>query len=133
MKHERDFMENGSRYYFDFGECSASNGFAQIDTHQDAAYFGMWTNPYDFVVVSYIEGDINRDTASNAEEYTAYLRKLHAAYEKMENPIRGIDPMLNDDLRDRFVELGLTDLLHESCRPKEATVDTTSPDGITSD
>lgn len=117
MRHERDFMANGNRYHFDFGECSANNGFAQVDTTQDASYFGIWTNPYDFITVSYIEGDINRDTASNAEEYIAFLRKLHAAYEKMETPIRGIDPMLNYDLRDRFVELGLTDLLHKSYRP----------------
>lgn len=118
MKHERDFMHNGDRYHFDWGECSADNGFAQIDTPQDASYFGMWTNPFDFITVSYIEGDICRDIAENAEEYTAFLRKLHAAYEKMETPIVGIDPMLRDNLRDRFVELGLTDLLHEACRPK---------------
>ena len=121
MKHETGFMPSGDRYHFDFGECSADNGYAQVDTPQDAHYFGIWTNPFDFVVITYAEGDINRDTAENAEEYTAYLRKLHAAYEKMGTPIRGIDPMLRDNLRDRFVELGLTDLLHKECRPEEAS------------
>ena len=45
MKRETDFMENIERYHFDFGECSACNGYAQVDTSQDAPYFGIWTNP----------------------------------------------------------------------------------------
>ncbi|MCG9132738.1 hypothetical protein J5I95_13755 [Candidatus Poribacteria bacterium] len=121
MKREHDFIHNGNRYDFDWGECSASKGFAQVDTTQDASYFGIWTNPFDFITVSYTEGDIYRNTAESAEEYIAFLREMHSDYEKMGQPIIGIDPMLNDDLCQRFIALGLTDLLHESCRPKEAS------------
>ncbi len=133
MKREHDFMMNGDRYHFDFGECTASNGFAQVDTTQDAPYFGIWTNPFSLCTISYIEGDIYRNTAENTDEYAAFLREMHADYAKFGSPITGIDPMLNDKLRDRFVELGLTDLLHKACRPQEATSGNTSPDSIKSD
>ena len=132
MKHERDFMPNGDRYHFDFGECTAANGYAQVDTPQDASYFGIWTNPFDFITVSFMEGDIIRDIANDAKEYAEFLRKLHAAYEKMETPIIGIDPMLNDKLEQRFKELGLNDLLHKSYRDREAASGNTSPDSIKS-
>lgn len=134
MRQERDFMANGDRYHFDFGECTASNGFAQVDTSQDASYFGIWTNPFDFITISFIEGDIIRDIAENAEEYAAFLRKMRASYEEMETPIIGIDPMLNDELEQRFKELELTDLLHKSYRWNTgATSGDTSPDSIKSD
>ena len=40
-------FEPSDRYQFDSGECSAANGYAQIDTGQDAWYFGQWANPHD--------------------------------------------------------------------------------------
>lgn len=123
MQRKHEFMHNGERYHFDFGECSADNGFAQVDTTQDAPYFGIWTNPFDFITVSYVEGDIYRNTAETPEEYIAFLREMHSDYEKMGTPIKGIDPMLRDNLRDRFVALGLTDLLHEGCRPNTEASD----------
>ena len=60
MKREEDFMENIERYHFDFGECSHHLGYAQVDTSQDAPYFGIWTNPTTLTTVSYIEGDVYR-------------------------------------------------------------------------
>lgn len=41
MKTIRTFAP-GERYDFDFGECSYANGWAQIDTRQDASYYGTW-------------------------------------------------------------------------------------------
>jgi hypothetical protein len=38
-------FEMTNRYTFDFGTCSPQNGFAQVDTGQDAYYFGTWANP----------------------------------------------------------------------------------------
>ena len=42
MKTIRDFKPLSDRYSFDVGACSYANGFAQIDTRQDAAHFGTW-------------------------------------------------------------------------------------------
>ena len=112
MKRTKEFLMHADRYHFDFGECSHHLGYAQVDTSQDAPYFGIWTNPTNLVTVSYIEGDVYRDIAENAEEYVAYIRKLKADYDAMGYPIKGIDPMLNEAVSNRFKEIGLGDLLH---------------------
>ena len=107
-----EFMEGIERYYFDFGECSHHLGYAQVDTSQDAPYFGIWTNPTTLTTVSYIEGDVRRDIAESLEEYVEYIRKIKADYEKMGAKILGIDPMLDDGISDRLKEIGLGDLIH---------------------
>ena len=112
MLHTEEFLMDGDRYHFDFGECSHHLGYAQVDTSQDAPYFGIWTNPTTLTTVSYMEGDIYRDTAESVEEYVEFIRKMKADYEKMGRPVLGIDPMLNDEISNRFKEIGLGDLLH---------------------
>ena len=112
MRHEEDFMENIERYYFDFGECSHHLGYAQVDTSQDAPYFGIWTNPTNLTTVKYMEGDVYRDTAESAAEYVDYIRKMKSDYEAMGRPIIGIDPMLDSEISDRLKEIGLGDLIH---------------------
>ena len=112
MKRETDFMENIERYHFDFGECSAFNGYAQVDTSQDAPYFGIWTNPMNLTTVSYMEGDIYRETAESVAEYVEFIRQLKSEYEAMGTKISGIDPMLNSDISNRLIEIGLGDLIH---------------------
>ena len=42
MKITRDFRPLSDRYSIDCGRCSYANGFAQIDTKQDAVWFGTW-------------------------------------------------------------------------------------------
>ena len=112
MLHTEDFMENIERYHFDFGECSHHLGYAQVDTCQDAPYFGIWTNPTILTTVQYMEGDVYRDTAESVEEYVEFIRKFKADMEKSGRKFRGIDPMLKDEISDRFKEIGLGDLLH---------------------
>ena len=112
MKREEDFMEHIERYHFDFGECSAALGYAQVDTSQDAPYFGIWTNPTTLTTVSYMEGDVYRDTAESVEEYVDYIRKMKSDYDAMGRPIKGIDPMLNSEISNRLIEIGLGDFIH---------------------
>ena len=40
MKTTTDFRPLSDRYEFDCGPCSYANGFAQVDTQQDAPYYG---------------------------------------------------------------------------------------------
>lgn len=112
MQRIDEFLMDGNRYDFDFGECHVSLGYAQVDTSQDAPYFGIWTNPTTLNTVSYMEGDVIRETAESVEEYVAYIRKMVADYEEMGRPVKGIDPMLNSEIENRFKEIGLGDLLH---------------------
>jgi len=45
MKTITDFDPETSRYAFDFRLCHFKNGWAQLDTRQDASYYGNWINP----------------------------------------------------------------------------------------
>ena len=112
MLHIEEFLMDADRYHFDFGECSHHLGYAQVDTCQDAPYFGIWTNPMTLTTVQYMEGDVYRDTAESVDEYVEFIRKMKTDYEKMGRPVLGIDPMLNDEISDRFKEIGLGDLIH---------------------
>ena len=52
MKITREFAA-ADRYTYDFGLCSYENGWAQVDTAQDASYFGTWANPTRLMIFSY--------------------------------------------------------------------------------
>ena len=112
MHRIEEFLLDGDRYYFDFGECSHHLGYAQVDTSQDAPYFGIWTNPTTLTTVSYVEGDVYRNIAESVDEYIAFIRELKADYEAMGTKIIGIDPMLDEGIENRFKEIGLGDMLH---------------------
>ena len=58
VKKKEYFLECADRYVFDFKHCSPSKGYSQADTDQDASYYGHWANPFDFKLVSYVEGDV---------------------------------------------------------------------------
>ena len=118
MKVERDFILNGVRYEYDFGMCAPDNDYAQVDTAQDASYFGMWTNPFDYKIVTFAEGDLTIQTAESLEEYVKAVKNLKVAYgsERETEAYFGIDTMLRDRLTKRFKEIGLNEVLHESIR-----------------
>ena len=55
MKTTREFAP-ADRYIYDFGLCSYENGWAQVDTAQDAAYFGTWANPARVLIFRHVSG-----------------------------------------------------------------------------
>ncbi len=106
------FYNSAERYDWDFGDCSPSNGFAQMDTGQDAWYYGNWSNPTTFTLVSYAEGDLDTTVCNSAEEFCAEIRKFVAWNNAEQLRFKGIDAMLSPVLEKAFVDLGLGDLLH---------------------
>jgi hypothetical protein len=84
-----------------------SKGFAQVDTNQDAWYFGTWANPKTLRVVQYCEGDLSIYDCETPEEFVSWLTEMAAA-----EYFKGIDGMLNDELIKGFQALGLGRLLH---------------------
>jgi len=112
MKTIRDFDGFTSRYQFDFDLCSAPKGYAQIDTSQDASYFGIWANPDLLIVATYCEGDITVRIAESDAEFVAEIREIKRWNEDNGHRFSGIDGMCNETLIDRFEALGLGDLLH---------------------
>jgi hypothetical protein len=108
---ERSWMD-ADRYLFDCGECAPGKGFAQVDTGQDAWYFGTWANPFTFTIVCYCEGDITRTVCSDAESFNAEMLEIQRWNEEHGHGFKGVDAMLKDDIADAFCGLGLSALLH---------------------
>lgn len=100
------------RYVYDFGLCSTENCFAQIDTGQDASYYGNWCNPEKRVVFSYVEGDCTTQVADTDEEFVSIVREMAAWHDSHGyGPLR-LDPGFNADLKAALIRVGLDDLLH---------------------
>ena len=111
MKTVREFQP-ADRYVYDFGLCSTKNGFAQIDTGQDAHYYGTWASPKMLIIVCYCEGDVTIQTADNEKEFVREINNIKTWNNENGHSFHGIDPGFNKDLKDRFVKMGLSDLLH---------------------
>lgn len=111
MEQQTSFNPLGSRYNFDFDFCTYRKGWAQVDTSQDAPYYGTWCSPNKKQIVTYCEGDITVTTCKSDEEFVAELRRL-AEWNRERGYWKGIDPGLTDVFRNRFVDLGVGDLLH---------------------
>ncbi len=101
MKTIQSFNPLTDRYHFDLGPCSAGKGFAQIDTEQDASYFGNWCNPFTLTIVSFAEGDISEAKCDTVEEFLTELREMDSFYSRF-----GIDPSFNEELRGRLEQIG---------------------------
>ena len=112
MKITRDFRPLSDRYSFDCGPCSYANGFARIDTGQDASYYGTWCSPSERTIVSFCEGDLTTTVCETDDRFREQIHELarwndEAGYGPMK-----IDPGTGDSLRESFERLGLADLLH---------------------
>ena len=112
MKTTTDLRPLSDRYTFDCGPCSCAHGFAQVDTKQDAPYYGTWCSPSARTLVCFSEGTLTTTVCETDAELVAELRALarwNAA--AGHGPMR-IDVLRDDVLRQAFETLGLGDLLH---------------------
>jgi len=108
MKRKYEFCP-GDRYRYDYMLCP--QGYAQIDTDQDAPYFGAWANPKTLVIFQYIEGDCYTTTCETASEFTTEIEHM-ANWNKDQGHFFGIDPGLRDGADKPWRELGLGKFLH---------------------
>jgi len=111
MKKTRDFNP-ADRYVYDFGLCSSKNGFAQIDTSQDASYFGTWANPEKLIIFNYCEGDCFTTECHTAEEFVREILSIKSWNEENGFRFIGIDPGLDQKQIDCWKAIGLGNLLH---------------------
>lgn len=108
----KDYHSSADRYFFDFGQCSSSVGFAQVDTRQDCWYYGQWFNPKSLTFISFIEGDVTEiqfESKEECAEYMRYVEKLHLEHDG--KPAK-IDGMCCESIINAVKELGLGDMLH---------------------
>lgn len=114
MNTVRSHLYMKDRYFFDCGMCQFSNGYAQVDTRQDASYYGNWANPFTRTMVTYCEGDVTIRECETDEEFVEQIRSDAKWHDDT-----GHGPMLIDTgypsdnpVHLKFVELGLDDLIH---------------------
>jgi len=115
IKRQDYFLECAERYQFDFVKCKPSKGYSQVDTEQDASYYGHWANPFTFELVGFVEGEVTIQQAETKQEFIDLMLKTAKFYKDTDDELN-IDPMLEEDQRQEWKNLGLTHLLHESCR-----------------
>jgi len=111
MKTEK-FFYDADRYQFDFNICSYKKGFFQLDTGQDAAYFGQWVNPAALKIVCYCEGDVSIITTESIHEFIEEIEKIKIWNEEQGHKFYGIDPGLNEENEKKMKSIGLGEHLH---------------------
>jgi hypothetical protein len=109
IKRGADVM--GDRYKFDFRLCTPSSGWAQLDTRQDAPYYGNWVNPLKRELVSYCEGDITHTLCDDDEDFKRTLRECIDWHRERQYFI-GIDPCGEDTIRSELIRFGFEADLH---------------------
>jgi hypothetical protein len=102
----------GDRYIYDFGLCSSKRGWAQLDTRQDAAYYGNWVNPHKRATFSFCEGDTTLVECDTDEEFVSHVRSVVDWHAQQDGAPAKIDGMCDPDLIAAFERLGLSDILH---------------------
>lgn len=105
---KRGFEIMSDRYKYDFGVMTYGNGWAQVDTTQDASYYGTWTNPERREIFNYCEGDTCLTVCDTDAEYVQALREM-AEWNKERGYWIGVEA---HTLRSPLEALGLVDLLH---------------------
>jgi len=95
------------RYKYDFNICAARKGWAQIDSKQDAPYYGQWCNPITRELFSYCEGDLYHTLCDTDDEFTQVLREC-IEWNKEREYFIGVDPMGRQDIKDALIRMGFT-------------------------
>jgi len=111
MRTSQTLIIDGNRYRLDFGPCHFNQGYAQVDTTEDAWYYGTWANPTTLTIVVYAEGDLIIHECESEDEFFSWLTDF-----AKNECFRGIDPMCQPDIEERFKAIGLGSLLHPFSR-----------------
>lgn len=104
-----DFM--GDRYKYDFRNCTSSNGWAQLDSKQDASYYGQWVNPLTLKMMSYCEGDTTLTECEDEADFLVSLREC-IRWNQEAGYFIGIDGMCEPTIIEAFTRLGMAEFLH---------------------
>jgi hypothetical protein len=96
--------------------CGNSKGWAQLDTKQDASYYGNWINPITRELFSYCEGDTTHTVCTDDADFIAAAREC-IEWHKERDYFLGIDPGWPDTeprrrITEAFERLGMGEFLH---------------------
>lgn len=110
---QRSFAPS-SRYQYDFGACTPDRGWAQLDTGQDASYYGTWINPTSRKILVYCEGDVILTSVDTDAELAGEVDSIRRWNLEQGHRFMGIDPGFNDGLRGATIAAGLAGFFHAS-------------------
>lgn len=111
MKITRDFSP-ADRYLYDFKVLTIAKGWAQIDTGQDAWYFGQWINPDKLMIFCYCEGDCTLTQCDDGAELVAEIARMKAWNDEQGHRFIGIDPGFSEPLKASLQQIGLGGYCH---------------------
>ena len=118
IRTERSRNPDAGRYVYDTGSCSLANGYAQVDTAQDASYYGAWCSPSKRRFLEYCEGDVAENICDTDEEFVEVVRDFATSMNAAGwGPVK-IDPGLRPEFAEEFRALGLADILHGAPDPE---------------
>jgi hypothetical protein len=102
---------NADRYLYD---SKLPRDFAQLDTSQDASYYGNWASAQRLVLFSYCEGDCTTTQCETVEEFRQELKRFEEFCKRIGYKFHGIDPgwIHTDELLQPWRDAGLSHLIH---------------------
>ena len=68
------------RYLVDFADDFTAEHWQQYDTDQDAAYFGVWVNPFALRTLTYAEGDWTLVSCLDNQRYNLEIESMNTFY-----------------------------------------------------
>lgn len=75
MKRTENFHEDRTRYFYD--NSLLQLGYLQVDTKQDASWYGNWVNLKDRIYIQFAEGDETIIIFDSDEEMVTHLRRVY--------------------------------------------------------
>ena len=99
------------RYLYD---CNLPGDFAQLDTSEDASYYGNWASAKRLTLFSYCEGDCTTTTCETPEEFQAEMAKFQSFCDRVGYEFHGIDPgwIHSEERLQPWKDCGLAHLIH---------------------
>jgi hypothetical protein len=106
----RDFA-SADRYLYDN---KLPRDFAQLDTSEDASWYGNWASAQRLVLFSYCEGDCTTTQCETVEEFRQEFERFQEFCERIGYKFHGIDPgwIHTDELLQPWRDAGLAHLIH---------------------
>jgi hypothetical protein len=98
---------DGDRYAYDFGLCA---DFAQVNTSEDASWFGIWACPSRLVVFTFCEGDCSTVQCDTPAEFCDEIHRVRDFAER-QGGFLGVDPGTDAAKVQAWRALGLGELL----------------------
>jgi hypothetical protein len=95
----RHLVLPGERYVFDWN--LDRGAWEQLDTENDASFFGIWINKAELRILSFVEGDVYLTLCTDADSYDAEVAELCSSLRPAPGFVAITDSARTDYYQDR--------------------------------